>query len=62
MLRTPPRPGDPADPAERLLASIGVTLLATLTARGAAGRAVQVRWPRPGLATRRSARAREATP
>jgi hypothetical protein len=58
MLRTPPHPGDPADPTERLLASIRVTL----AARGAAGRAIQVRWPQPGLPIRPSARAREATP
>jgi hypothetical protein len=58
MLRPPSHPGDPADPAERLFASIR----ATLTARCAAGRAVQVRWPRPGLPTRPSAPAREATP
>jgi len=60
MLRTPPRPGDPAAPAERLLASIGVTLIATRTARCAAGLADRVRWQRPGLPTR-PAQAREAT-
>jgi hypothetical protein len=58
MLRTPPHPGDPADRIERLLASIRVTL----TAQGAAGQAVQVRWPRPDLPTRPSARVRKATP
>ena len=57
MLRPPPHPGDPADCTERLLASIRVTL----TARGAAGRAVQVRWQRPGLTTH-PAQPREATP
>ena len=58
MLRPPPHPGDPAAPTERPFASIR----ATLTARSAAGWAVQVRWPRPSLPTRRSAPAREATP
>jgi hypothetical protein len=58
MLRPPLHPGDPADPTDRLLASIR----ATLTARSAAGWAVPVRWPRTGLPTRPSAPAREATP
>jgi hypothetical protein len=60
MLRTPPHPGDLADRTERLLARILVTLIATRTARCAAGLADQVHW-RPGLPTR-PAQAREATP
>jgi hypothetical protein len=65
MLRTPPHPtiSEPtADRTERLLASIRVPLITTRTALCAAGRALRVRWQRPGLPTRRSARAREATP
>ena len=61
MHRTPPHPDDPVAPTERLLASIRVTLVTTLTALCAAGRAVQVHWQRPGLATG-PAPAREAAP
>jgi hypothetical protein len=61
MLRIPPHPADQTDRTERLLASILVTLIATLTARCAAGLADQVRWQRPGLPAG-PAPAREATP
>jgi hypothetical protein len=61
MLRTPPHPADQADRTQRLLAAVGVALVAALTASDAAGLASQVRWQRPGLSTH-PAPAREATP
>jgi hypothetical protein len=61
MLRTPPHPADQANRTQRLLAAVGVALVANLTALHAAGLVNQVRWQRPGLSTH-PAQAREATP
>jgi hypothetical protein len=60
MLRTPPHPADQTDRTQRLLAAVGVALVATLTTSDAAGLASQVRWQRPGLSAH-PAQAREAT-
>jgi hypothetical protein len=61
MLRTPPHPADQTDHTQRLVAAVGVALVAAVTASDAAGLASQVCWQRPGVSTH-PAQAREATP